>query len=878
MQKIKSLGKRDGKTKKAQISLFVILGILIIAGILIIYFIPRDKETIDTVKSFNQEPPKVANYVEDCVSLLGIEAFKKIGENGGYLNMSFTQSILTLRDDETESDILKFSESNLPYWWYLKTTNKCTKCQLSSNIPSINLIEFQVEKHIENNMEACLKKFNAFSESETEIEHGKISADVTINSDDVTLNVEMPIKIQGSEEAKMQQFRKTLDLRFKKIYDLAVNITKREAETQFLENITMGFVSIYGVADASKIPPITWVDHEPNAVFWNMPDVHDKVQKNIIPNVLLVQIENTKDAAPITGTEYDKAYNSMYLKKLANRDYKDVSVNFIYDPAWDIYLHIIPNSGGLLKASNYRVDFPMGNLPSYYTNIYEFFYDISYPVAVVLHDDKSLNRYEDDGYNFVFSMEANIRGNRNMFQWTHGQGAVVFDNINNAEISEQDIESGTCSEVGNKFKCSLSNKTFDSIASCGNSCYKQKVIRKKLSPSKTLFCSGNQKISKELSLALSDDLGAPVEKAIVSYGCGRYSECTIGLTDSSGKFSSKMPICINGGYLKIEKQGYAQKMISDITTDLETPVSLSATINHIGETKVKIKVIELINAFRFKKELQNDLSKVQEISNKIKSKIDLLQLDKSSQEKLRTEIMNELDNPIAQAALDLSGIEYPSQINDDLLIRSAKNIEYAMNKINEITAKGYLKKTLNVTKTSKNLENLTLNISESSKQEIASRMNRIDKKIKNLRLRTPANDYGKESYLNSAREMLITENASIAVISTNGRFSRNEMLGKGGGTLEITPGDYGINIFMRDRALPSINVIGGTSVDLKEIPVGSTMIDGKTAPWRLQTTPGQITFYVLRIENPADINELEDVGQVEAYSSRFRDVIEPEIS
>ncbi len=891
MTKIKKSEKINNLSKKAQISLFVILGIIIIAGILIYYFIPRDSELIDTSRTTEQEAPEVARYVEDCISLLGIEAFKKIGENGGYLNMSFTKEKLILNEDETESDILKFSQSELPYWWYLKTSNGCSNCQLGSNIPSLELIEFQVEQHVQDNMDECLKNFKEFQTAGINVEHGKTTADVKINSNDVEIKVNIPVKVTGAEEANLNEFRKTLDLRFKKIYNLAFNITQTEAETQFLENATLGYIGIYGAADSSKIPPITWIDHSPSSVFWSTSDVKTKIQSSIVPNVVLTQIDKTKDAKKITRTEYDNIYNVMYIKNIVKDDsYKDVSVNFVYDPAWDIYLKIIPNSGGLLKASNYRVDFPMGNLPSFYTNIYEFFYDVSYPVAVVIHDDKSLNRYENDGYNFIFSMESNIRGNKNMFQWRTGNGAVIFDNVNEAEIAEQETEFGTCTEVSGKFRCSLNTLIYDDFAKCGNGCKKEKVVKTKLSVSKSLFCNPNQKISKELTLELKDDSGQPINNAIVYYGCGRYKDCTMGIT-KDGKFSSKMPICIGGGYLKIEKEGHPVKFVNDITTDLNNPVSLSVAMNTITQAKVKIKVIQLINVFRFKKELEGDAQKLQQISNEIKLKIDLLPINSTQKLKLKNRISSDLDLPATQATLELVGMEYSYQVSDDSVINSAKGLESAFAKISDMTSKGYVKRVLNLTTTqtsgfsipgflnpNDNLENLTLNISEASKQDALSIIESINKKLKNLRLRTPANDYGKQTYLNDAREMKVTENGALIIADLAGKFSRTENnMSKSGASIDIIPGNYNVQIFMTDKSLGSINVIGGNLIPLNQLNIGSALLDANTGLWKVNSNPSQITFYVLRVETPSDINEFDEIAKVEAYSSRFRDVIEPEV-
>ena len=97
--------------------------------------------------------------------------------------------------------------------------------------------------------------------------------------------------------------------------------------------------------------------------------------------------------------------------------------------------------------------------------------------------------------------------------------------------------------------------------------------------------------------------------AEVSYGCGTYAECLIGLTEfnqGTGYLNAKLPICTNG-YLQIEKEGYEVKR-EKLTTKL-------GTSENLGTIKLypKIKKNISINKFNLSYNiiLQNDNLRIQ---------------------------------------------------------------------------------------------------------------------------------------------------------------------------------------------------------------------------------------------------------------------------
>lgn len=861
--------------KKGQLTALVIIGIVVVAAVAIFFLVPNSR-IADTQQTTEEFDSQISSFVEDCISLLGIEAFKKLGENGGYINLSFSQKPLTLRSQHTESDVLTFSSNKIPYWWYLKTPNRCQDCYLGNNIPSLGYIEFQVERYLENNLDSCLRDFKDFNNLGVKVEKGNANATVNIAAEDVEIRLDLPVRAETSEFSRLESFRTRLDIRFKELYELAFNLTKKQAEEQYLENITMAWIGVYGAADPSKIPPVAWVDHEPSKVTWTVEDVHRKIRDYVLPNVALIQVENTQGANLIqTGDKYqDGVYNMMFLSNKKQLD--GVSVNFIYDPEWDMYFNIWPRSGNLLQPSSYRTDFPLGNLPTFYSNTYEFFYDISFPVAVVLRDSKSLKKFENDGYSFIFSLEANIRGNKNLYEWNQGRG-VVGGSPSQGNITRINGNVGTCTRFGSQFRCSLDLKTYDSEIACGQACIDKTPVTNSFSQTQTLFCNENQRISKELSLDVRDSAGNPVNGVIVNYGCGTHAECAVGKT-ANGRFSSKLPLCIGGGFLRIEKEGYATKFIKNITTDLNNPVSISATLERIKQASVNIKVIELINMFRFKQELDSYIGTANQIALQFKQSINSMppSMTDGQRQILRNSVYTDFEALIAQARILLVGMQYPNQVNDQNVVDAALKLKEAFEKIPAMISDTYVYDVLDDASDPIYIPNLSLKVQPSQESAASSALISIEDKLKNLRTRTSNNDHGKSFYLSQAREMKDSENASVSVFS--GSWSKTAIITKAGSTMDLTPGHYDVTIFMTDNSLPDLNVISGSSVPLSSTPIGFAVINNNNKKWDVPSSPSSVTFYVLRVEPPANTNELQELGNVEKYSSIYRDIIEPEVS
>src|SRR3989338_3633362 len=153
------------KSKKAQISTFIIIGLIILIVVaLVIYIISQlTKEEADLFRKELLETPLDAlparEFVQSCVNSIGEEALHLIGSSGGYISVK--ESYKYFKPYESDAVSLTTDNENLiPYWFYLDDYKYCLDCKLSfSNIPNIDDIERQISKYVEENLISCLGKF-----------------------------------------------------------------------------------------------------------------------------------------------------------------------------------------------------------------------------------------------------------------------------------------------------------------------------------------------------------------------------------------------------------------------------------------------------------------------------------------------------------------------------------------------------------------------------------------------------------------------------------------------------------------------------------------------------------------------------------------------
>jgi hypothetical protein len=436
--------------KKAQVTIFILLGILILFGAgLVIFITTHVNETSETerIERLPLEFQPVQSYVESCVSKLLVQGLKRLGETGGYIYPD-TYGISSSQLDATNENAFRFNPYDpntiVAYWWHFKSYNKCAEnCYCGSEKPTIEQIEEQLSQYILNQFPGCLNNFEAFRKQNIDITAvGDIKAEVIVAENDVSATIEYPLKLKKQEsEIRAQKFYGKIPLNFKHMYEFAEQIANAEAQYPYLEKWTLEQINGFGLLlNENNLPPTSAADFDPTSgpVYWSEQRVKDAFRKMILVSYTpMLQVYGTLNYDERLGNYYEKT--TLPIISPRGDTYYDLMVHFLYLDWWPIYFDISGRGakGDLIGPETGSFsDFSWLGLKRY-----SFYYDVSYPVLVEIKDaSEDIRPYFDRGYTFRFGIEANVRKNKPINCSGSGQTGI-------AEPSGTQICNAGCANV-----------------------------------------------------------------------------------------------------------------------------------------------------------------------------------------------------------------------------------------------------------------------------------------------------------------------------------------------------------------------------------------------------------------------------------------------
>ena len=487
-------------SRKGQISLFIIAGVIILIGFGLFFYVRSQsvKSTLPPVPVLEEIPLQlnpVREYTQSCIESLAKEALVKVGSQGGYIDLERV-GIITSAILPTEADGIKFSpegDLNIPYWWYLKADNDCAKnCIFSSQQPDLQRasggasdksIESQVDIYIEENLEACLQNYQPLEDQGFVItEQGNAIVVTLIGEEEIIIFVEYPIEASlGDTTAELKQYFSVIPLDLKKIYALANEIKLAEINYNFLERHTLNLITSFASLNPDGLPPKSESTFEfGTGKTWNTFDVQKKIEQMLMTYIPALQVPFTRDYQKRIFPG-DKIKTNVYANEIpANFDniYPDLGVRFDYLGWWPIYFNA--GQGGLIRSESITAP----GLPIGYQR-YATTYDISFPTLITITDPDA---FGGEGYTFMFALEGNLRNKKPLDESFDGGEGIHF------------------------FQPSLA-------------------------------CNPNQRNSGNVTILTRDHNNNPVDVNI-AYTCGTET-CSIGETEN-GELTAKFPVCTNG--------------------------------------------------------------------------------------------------------------------------------------------------------------------------------------------------------------------------------------------------------------------------------------------------------------------------------------------
>lgn len=192
--------------KRGQLSIFVIIAILLVAGIFLALYLTGTifKESVprEEIEAFNEGVRGIKVFVSDCVGQVGEEGLLLIGQQGGYYTLP------------------EASIDSIPYYYF----------EGQNVMPSKSKIEEEVSSYMNDKLSGCATIQN-FEEQGFSINEKAVDTKTTILQDKVILDVKWPVVVsKASLKATLSSTRKEFLIRIGRIYDISKEITEKQVE------------------------------------------------------------------------------------------------------------------------------------------------------------------------------------------------------------------------------------------------------------------------------------------------------------------------------------------------------------------------------------------------------------------------------------------------------------------------------------------------------------------------------------------------------------------------------------------------------------------------------------------------------------------------
>ncbi len=405
--------------KRGQLTLFIIIGLILLVSIGIVVYITTQKviKPVEEEVIVPEDVRPVYEFVQGCANDIAIEGLGLLGLQGGFIQLP---GIID-RTPTAYIPIDTFNNFKIPLWYY----------EGEDRTPSIGFMEREISRHINERMKECTGEFEAFKDKYAIAEVSNITTSTIIGDDQIVLRITWPLDLKAGERTtRISDFVVRMPVRLKQIWELANATMSKENEMAFFENSTIDLMA----ADSDNIP-LDGFTIECGTKRWLMPDIQARLERILYYNIPTTRIKNTnffpftqdknvyetlrKDYASMTkqleaGKEMtlpkteapDDAYQYFHSFYDVGARPTDLKMGFEYQPAWGMQINAQPSQGPVLKSN-------MGKgagkfLRFLCINQWHFAYDIIYYVKASIKDDTAFN---GQGFTFQFAFPVLINDN-----------------------------------------------------------------------------------------------------------------------------------------------------------------------------------------------------------------------------------------------------------------------------------------------------------------------------------------------------------------------------------------------------------------------------------------------------------------------------------
>jgi hypothetical protein len=544
-------------SKKGQVTVFIIIGIVILFTFAAVLFITK---TVTEEKFFTEGAPVISKvpaaftplqlYTENCLNLVGKQGLLLLGQQGGYVNPAVLGEYSL--SNPTSSVGINLEPTKVPYWYHNSEADTANVVTFSSFQPDLSgrdafSINSQLERYVEENLDNCLVEYEPLEQRGFTVDVAD-SKEVSVGIRDgfvgFTLKMEVDVEVAGGK-AELDTFYITIPLDLKHYYEVAKLIKETEEEFKFLEKQGMELISVYSRKDPTAFAPTSDLTFELfSGVTWSETNLKQKFKEVLGSYVPLLKFLGSNNFYYSTfdhgGVLSQKLLDNMVIP-LAGAE--DVAVRFDYLD-WEPYFKT-NSDNDVIRPNSQFVNY---NFLQFGFQQYETHYDASYPVLVTITDEDA---FDGEGYNFVFALESNIRNN---VPAVGGEGVKKYE--------------------------------------------------RSLTP---LVCKKEQRSTELIKTVVVDSFSKePLELVKIGFSIPEQAECEIGVTNTFGVVEEKYP-AVYGGEVNLIKQNYLTNFYPiDTYKTKDQPLILGYAVagTTVGSNVIEMDKIQTIPVTVKKKQFQ----------------------------------------------------------------------------------------------------------------------------------------------------------------------------------------------------------------------------------------------------------------------------------
>jgi hypothetical protein len=366
------------KRKKGQVAIFVIIALVIVAGILF-YFLIRGN--LVEVSEIPAELAPVFNFYSECIKEEVRAGVDLAGTQGGYVSVNEID-YLPGSEYAPFSSQLNFLGFPVPYWYYV-TGNGLIKEQVPSKVDIENGIGEFVAERLNN----C--NFENFYEQGFDIGLNEVEVEVNLFEEKIDVKVNSGLLVRKGEVGASRSLHEvSVNSKLGKFYNLARVIYNRELEEAFLEEYAVDVLRLYA--------PVDGVELSCSSEIWRTRDVVNDLYTGLEANMGALKLgkgyytlDDKKDEYFVLDEGIDEAVQVLFSRNWPNRV--------------EIYGEGVDDE--LMIAEPVGIQEGLGILGFCYAP-YHFVYDVSFPVLVQIYNENELFQFP-----FVVVIDKNLGRN-----------------------------------------------------------------------------------------------------------------------------------------------------------------------------------------------------------------------------------------------------------------------------------------------------------------------------------------------------------------------------------------------------------------------------------------------------------------------------------